>query len=95
MHGEKGNAYWVLVGVPEGNRPPRRLRGRWEDNMKVDLREVARGGMDWVHLAQDRDHWRALVNTVINLHVPQNIGNFLSSWMTGSFSSGTQLHGVG
>jgi hypothetical protein len=67
---EKGNAYRILVGKPEGKRPLGRGRPRWEDNIKMDLREIGWGGMDWIDLAQDRDQWRALVNTVINLRVP-------------------------
>jgi hypothetical protein len=47
-----------------------RPRRRWEDNIKMDLREVAWGGMDWINLAQDRDRWRVLVNAVMNLRVP-------------------------
>jgi hypothetical protein len=58
------------VGKPEGKRTIRRARRRWEDNIKMDLRETWWGGMDWIDLAQDRDQWRALVNTVINLLVP-------------------------
>jgi hypothetical protein len=58
------------VGKPEGKRPPERPRRRWEDNIKMDLREIGWGGMDWIDLAQDRDQWRALVNTVMNLQVP-------------------------
>jgi hypothetical protein len=54
------------VGKPEGKRPLGRPRGRWEDNIKMDLQEVVYGGMDWIKLAQDRDRWRALVNAVIN-----------------------------
>jgi hypothetical protein len=65
--GEKRNAYRILVGKPEGKRPLGRPRPRWVDNIKMDLREI---GVDWVDLAQDRDHWRALVNTVMNLRVP-------------------------
>jgi hypothetical protein len=60
--------YRALVGKPEGKRPLGRPRLRWEDNIKMDLQEV--GGMDWIELAQDRDRWRALVNTVMNILVP-------------------------
>jgi hypothetical protein len=58
------------VRKPEGKSPLGRLRRRWEDNIKMDLRKVGWGGMDWIGLAQDRDQWRALVNTVMNLWVP-------------------------
>jgi hypothetical protein len=58
------------VGKPEGRRPLGRFRRRWEDNIKINLREIGWGGMDWIHLAQDRDQWRALVNTVMNFRVP-------------------------
>jgi hypothetical protein len=58
------------VGKPEGKRPLRRHRRRWEDNIKMDFREIGSGGMDWIDLTQDRDQWRALVNTVMNLRVP-------------------------
>jgi hypothetical protein len=68
--GEKRNAYRILVGKPEGRRPLGRPRRRWMDNIKTALRETGWDGVDWVDLAQDRDHWRALVNTVINLLVP-------------------------
>jgi hypothetical protein len=68
--GEKRNAYRILVGKPEGKRPLERPRRRWEDNIKMDFRERGSGGMDWIHLAQDRDQWRALVDTVMNLWVP-------------------------
>ena len=59
----------VLVGNPEGKRPLGRPRHRWENNIKVDLQEVGRGG-DWMELAQDRDRLRALVNTVMNFRFP-------------------------
>jgi hypothetical protein len=68
--GEKKNAYRILVGKPEGKRPLERRRRRWEDNIRMDLREIGWGGVDWIDLAQDRDQWRPLMNTVINLRVP-------------------------
>jgi hypothetical protein len=58
------------VGKPEGKRPLERPRCRWVYNIKIDLREIGWDGMDWINLAQDRDQWRALVNTVLNLRVP-------------------------
>jgi hypothetical protein len=58
------------VEYSERKRPLARPRSRWEDNIKIDLREIAWGGMNWIDLAQDRDRWRALVNTVMNLQVP-------------------------
>jgi hypothetical protein len=57
-------------GKPEGNRLLRRPRRRWEDNIKADLQEDGRGGMNWIDLAQDRDRWRALANAVMNFRVP-------------------------
>jgi hypothetical protein len=68
--GERRGAYRALVGKPEGKRPLGRPRHRWEDNIKMYLREVGWGGMDWINLAQDRDRWRAVVNAVMNLRVP-------------------------
>jgi hypothetical protein len=68
--GEKRNAYRILGGKPEGERQLGRPRRRWEDNIGMDVREIGWGGMDWIDLAQDRDQWRALVNTVMNLRVP-------------------------
>jgi hypothetical protein len=58
------------VGNPEGSRPLGRPRYRWVYNIKIDLREIGWDGGDWIELAQDRDQWRALVNTVMNLWVP-------------------------
>jgi hypothetical protein len=58
------------VGKPEGRRPLGRHGRRWEVNIKKDLREIEWGGMDWIDLAQDRDQWKALVNTVMNLRAP-------------------------
>jgi hypothetical protein len=66
----KRNAYRILVRKPERKRTLGRPRRRWVDNIKMDLREIESSGMDWVYLADDRDHWKALVNTVINLRVP-------------------------
>jgi hypothetical protein len=68
--GERRGAYRAMVGKPEGRRPLERPRRRWEDNIKMGLREVGWGGIDWINLAQDRDRWRALVNAVMNLRVP-------------------------
>jgi hypothetical protein len=68
--GKKRNALKILVGKPEGKRPLGRLKCRWVDNIKMGLRELEWGGMDWNNLAQGRDKWRALVNTVMNLQVP-------------------------
>jgi hypothetical protein len=64
------NIYNILIGRPEGRRPLGRHRRRWENNIKMDLREIGFQDVDWIHLAQDRDRWRALVNTVMNLRVP-------------------------
>jgi hypothetical protein len=68
--GEKRNAYRILMGKPEGKRPLGRPRRRREDSIRMNLREIGWGGMDWIDLAQDRDQWWALVNTVMNLRVP-------------------------
>jgi len=62
--------YRVLVGKPEGRRPLGRPRHRWEDNIRMDLREVGCGSVDWMELAQDRDRWRVFVSAVMNLQVP-------------------------
>jgi hypothetical protein len=68
--GETRNIYTILMEKPEGKRPLGRPRRRWVDNIKIDLREIGWDGVDWVDPAQDRDQWRALVNTVMNLRVP-------------------------
>jgi hypothetical protein len=68
--GETRNACRILAGKPEGKRSLGRPRRRWVDNIKLDLGEIGWDGVDWIELAQDRDQWRALVNTVMNLRVP-------------------------
>jgi hypothetical protein len=68
--GEKRNAYRILVGKPEGKRPLGRPRGRGVNNIKINLREIGWDVMGWIDLAQDRDQWNSLVNTVMNLRVP-------------------------
>ena len=72
--GERGCIYRILVKKPEGKRPLGRPRCRWEDNIKMDLQEVGGGCGDWKELAEDRDRWRALVSTVMNLRVPKMRG---------------------
>jgi hypothetical protein len=67
---EKKNAYRLLVGKPEGKRPLGRPRRRWVKNIRMDLVEVGWGDVDWIGLAQDRNRWRALVNSVLNLRAP-------------------------
>jgi hypothetical protein len=68
--GQKRNAYLLLVGKPEGRRPLGRSRRKWLDNIWMDLVEVEWGDVNWTGLAQDRDRWRALVSSVLNLRVP-------------------------
>jgi hypothetical protein len=67
--GEERKVHKVLVGTPEGKRPLERPRRRWEDGLKMDLREIGWGGVEWIHLAQDRDQWGTVVNAVMNLRV--------------------------
>jgi hypothetical protein len=83
--GETRNAYRILVGKPEGKRLLGRPRRRWVDNIEMDLREIIWVDIYWIDLVQDRDQWRALVNTVMNLRVPYNAGKFLSGCTIGSF----------
>jgi hypothetical protein len=68
--GEKRNAYRLLVGKPEGRRPLGRPRRRWLDIIRMDLVELGWGDVDWIGVSQDRDRWRALVNSVFNLRLP-------------------------
>jgi hypothetical protein len=66
---EKSNAYRILVGKPKGKMPLGRTRRTWVDNIKIDLREMEWDGMDWIDLAENRNQWRALVNTATNLRI--------------------------
>jgi hypothetical protein len=68
------NVYEISVGKPKGKRAVGRPRCRWEDNIRMDLREIGRGFGDWIHLAQDIDQWRALVNMLMKLSVPCKAG---------------------
>jgi hypothetical protein len=72
------NAYSILVGKSDGKRPLGRPRRRWEYNIIKDLRETEWEGVDWIHVAQDRDQLQTLANTVLNLRVPQKAGNLLT-----------------
>jgi hypothetical protein len=67
--GEERKVYKVSVGKPEGKRLLGRPRRRWEDRIRMDLREIGLGGVDWIRLSQDRDRWRAVVSAVMNLWV--------------------------
>jgi hypothetical protein len=69
-NGKKRNAYRLLVGKPEGKRPLGRPRCRWVDNIRIDLGEVRWSDVDWIGVAQDRNRWRSLVNSILNLRVP-------------------------
>jgi hypothetical protein len=68
--GEVKNLYKILIGKPGRKRPFGRPRRRWKDNINTDVREIGWEGVIWIHLAQDRDQWRTLANTVMNLRVP-------------------------
>ena len=72
--GEERGVYRVLLGKPEGRRPLGRPRGRWVDNIRMDLQEVECRGMDWIGLAQDRESWRTLVSVVMNLRIREMRG---------------------
>ena len=69
MHGDRRDAYRILVGKPEGKRPLGIPRRRWENNFKIGPSSSGMGDMDWIELAQDTDRWRALVNAIMNLRV--------------------------
>jgi hypothetical protein len=67
--GKESNVYRALMGKPKGKRPLGRPRRRWEDGIRMDLRGTDLESVDWIQLAEDRDRWRTLVNTVMNLRV--------------------------
>jgi hypothetical protein len=92
--GEKRNAHRLLVGKPEGKRPLGRPRCRWVDIIRMDFGEVGWGDVDWIGLDQDRDRWRAVVNSVLNLRVPLNAGKLSSGLTSSGLSSSAQLHRV-
>jgi hypothetical protein len=92
--GEKRSAYRLLVGNPEGKRPLGRPTRRWVDTIRMDLGEVGWGDVDWIGLAKDRNRWRALVNSVLNLRVPRNAGKLSSGLTSSGVSSSAQLHRV-
>jgi hypothetical protein len=92
--GKKRNVYRLLVGKPEGKRPLGRPRRRWVDNIRLGLGEVKWGDVVWIGLAQDRNRWRALVNSVLNLRVPLNAGKLSSGLTSSGLSSSAQLHTV-
>jgi hypothetical protein len=85
--GEKRNAYRLLVGKPEGKRPLGRRRLSWLDNIRMDLGEVGWGDVEWIGLAQDRNRWRTVVNSVLNLRVPRDAGK-----LSTGLSSSAQLN---
>ena len=89
--GDRRGVYWVLVGKREGKRPHGGPTRRWEDNIKMDLQKVGCRGMDRIELSRNRDRWPALVNAVMNLRVPYNAGNILTSWKYVSFSRSKYL----
>jgi hypothetical protein len=68
--GEMRNTYKLLVRKPEGKRPPGRLKHRWKNTTKFNLREIGWDVFDWVHVAESSDHWQPLVNTITNFWVP-------------------------
>jgi hypothetical protein len=78
-HGRDDKCVNFLVGEPEWKKPLGRPRRRWEDDIRMDLREIGWEVVDWKHLTQDRGQWWGFVNTVMNLRVPYKAGNFLTS----------------
>ena len=92
--GEERGVHMVLVGKPEGKRSLGRPRRRWEDNTKMNLRDVGGGCGEWIELAQDRDRWRTIMSTVMSLRAPKMREISLLAAEPVSFSRRTLLHGV-
>jgi hypothetical protein len=92
--GEKRNAYRLLVGKPEGKRPLGRPRRKWVDNIRMGHGEVGWGAVNLIGLAQDRNSWRDLVNSLINFRIPYIAGKLWSGLTTGVLSSSAQLHNL-
>jgi hypothetical protein len=88
------NEYRILVEKPETTIPLGRKRRRWADNIKIYLRMIGWGDMDWIDLSQDRHQWTAVVNTVMKLRVPKNIVKYLSSNTDNGYSRRAHLCGV-
>jgi hypothetical protein len=82
------------VKEPEGKRPPGRQRRGWMDNIKLDMGQIRWDSVDWIGLAQDKDKWRALVNSVMNFRVALNTGRLSNGFTTGDLSNITLLHRV-
>jgi hypothetical protein len=91
--GNRRGAYRVLVGRSEGRKPLGRPRCGWEDNFEIGLQEVGRRGLDLVDLAPYRNRWWAFVNAVMDILIPYNAGDFLTSWGSLRFLGRSLLHG--
>jgi len=92
--GKIRNAYNILVGKHLGKITLGKPRHRWEDNLRMDLRDGGWESVEWIHLTQDRDKWWTFRSTVMNIRLPLKAVNFLSSWMTSSFSGSTVLNEI-
>jgi hypothetical protein len=92
--GEKKKVHRLLVGNSDGKRPQGRPRSGLVDNIKLDLVEIELGDLDWIGLAPDRYKWKVVMNSVMNLRDPQNVGKLPSGCTAGGPSSGTQLNRV-
>jgi hypothetical protein len=93
-NGEKRNDYRLLVGKPEGKRSLGKPRHKWVNNIRMDLGEVGWADVDWIGLAKDRNRWRALVNSVLNLRFPRIAGKLSSDLTSGDLSSSAQFHRI-